>query len=275
MAVVFQRHSREIKGEAGLESPFGACAADARAAPGSARAKGSIRCTRPRSNTSALAPVIPEIEAQIGANLTCTVADRGYRGHDAPSDYKVRVCVLGQRHRVIETIKRELRRRFAIDQAIGRVRPSTRRAAIRSRVGTATATTPSSPPLGTASAGPDAASISRGRSVLKAHPLDDFPRRRINRLVESTRLAGGFPAMREIQASEAKTHVPQLLDDVERGETVVITRHGRAIARIVPEAHLRQAEVDRAIASIKALRQRTGKITVDALVSAKHEGHKY
>ena len=81
--------------------------------------------------------------------------------------------------------------------------------------------------------------------------------------------------MREIQASEAKTHLPQLLDDVERRETIVITRHGRAIARIVPEVHLRQAEVDRAIANIKALRRRTGKITVDELLSAKHEGHKY
>ena len=40
--------------------------------------------------------------------------------------------------------------------------------------------------------------------------------------------------MREIQASEAKAHLPQLLDDVERGETLIITRHGRAIARIVP-----------------------------------------
>src|SRR5271169_5438089 len=65
--------------------------------------------------------------------------------------------------------------------------------------------------------------------------------------------------MREIQASEAKTHLPRLLDEVERGETVIITRHGRAIARIVPEAHLRQTEVDRAIANIKTLRQRTGK----------------
>ena len=81
--------------------------------------------------------------------------------------------------------------------------------------------------------------------------------------------------MREMQASEAKTHLPRLLDDVERGETIVITRHGRAIARIVPEARLQQAEVDTAIASIKALRNRTGKITVDALLSAKHEGHKY
>jgi prevent-host-death family protein len=81
--------------------------------------------------------------------------------------------------------------------------------------------------------------------------------------------------VREIQASEAKTHLPQLLDDVERGETVVITRHGRAIARIVPEAHRRQAEIDRAIESIKALRQRTGKITLEELLSARHEGHKY
>ena len=81
--------------------------------------------------------------------------------------------------------------------------------------------------------------------------------------------------MREIQASEAKTHLPQLLDDVERGETIVITRHGRAIARLVPEAHRRQEEIDRAIQSIRALRRHTGKITLAELLSARHEGHKY
>ena len=81
--------------------------------------------------------------------------------------------------------------------------------------------------------------------------------------------------MREIQASEAKTHLPQLLDDVERGETLIITRHGRAIARLVPEAERRQAEIDAAIEGIRALRQRTGKITLDELLSARHEGHKY
>jgi prevent-host-death family protein len=81
--------------------------------------------------------------------------------------------------------------------------------------------------------------------------------------------------MREIQASEAKTHLPQLLDDVERGETVIITRHGRAIARLVPEAHRRQEEIDRAIQSIRALHQHTGKITLAELLSARHDGHKY
>ncbi len=81
--------------------------------------------------------------------------------------------------------------------------------------------------------------------------------------------------MREIQASDAKTHLPQLLDEVERGETLVITRHGRAIARIVPEARLRQDEVDRAIADIRALRKRAGKVRLEDILSARHEGHKY
>jgi prevent-host-death family protein len=81
--------------------------------------------------------------------------------------------------------------------------------------------------------------------------------------------------MREIQASEAKTHLPQLLDDVERGETVVITRHGRAIARLVPEAQRRQAEIDQAIEAMSRLRARVGKLTLEELRSARHEGHKY
>jgi prevent-host-death family protein len=81
--------------------------------------------------------------------------------------------------------------------------------------------------------------------------------------------------MREIQASEAKTHLPQLLDEVERGETLIITRHGRAIARIVPEAGRRQEEIDRAIEQIRALRKRTGSITVEELQSARDEGRKY
>jgi antitoxin (DNA-binding transcriptional repressor) of toxin-antitoxin stability system len=37
------------------------------------------------------------------------------------------------------------------------------------------------------------------------------------------------------------------------GETLIITRHGRAIARIVPEVDRRQEEVDRALASILEL----------------------
>jgi prevent-host-death family protein len=81
--------------------------------------------------------------------------------------------------------------------------------------------------------------------------------------------------MREIQASEAKVHLPQLLDEVERGATLIITRHGRRIARIVPEADRRQEEIDKAIAAIRALGQRTGKITLRELLSARDEGRRF
>jgi prevent-host-death family protein len=35
-----------------------------------------------------------------------------------------------------------------------------------------------------------------------------------------------------VGAHDAKTHLAQLLDRVERGEEIVITRHGRPIARL-------------------------------------------
>jgi IS5 family transposase len=66
-----------------------------------------------------LATVIPEIETQIGANLTGIVVDRGYRGHNAPPDHKFKVYISGERRLVTETIKRELRRRSAVEPVIG------------------------------------------------------------------------------------------------------------------------------------------------------------
>jgi len=75
---------------------------------------------------------------------------------------------------------------------------------------------------------------------------------------------------RKVQASEAKTHLPRLLDDVERGETIIITRHGRPIARIVPEAHRRQQEIDRALADIQELRERTGKVSIEEILAWRH-----
>jgi prevent-host-death family protein len=81
--------------------------------------------------------------------------------------------------------------------------------------------------------------------------------------------------MREVQASEAKTHLPQLLDDVERGESIVITRHGRPIARLVPDVDRRRAEAAEAVAAIKALRKRVGKVPLQELLDMRHEGHKY
>ena len=46
------------------------------------------------------------------------------------------------------------------------------------------------------------------------------------------------------------------------GETIVITRHGRAIARIVPETDRRRQEIARALCDIQELRKRTGKVSL-------------
>lgn len=82
--------------------------------------------------------------------------------------------------------------------------------------------------------------------------------------------------MREVPASEAKTHLARLLDAVEHGETVAITRHGRRIARIVPEKQCRREEVEDAIANMNALRKEiAGKVTLEEILAWRHEGHKY
>src|ERR1700710_1569696 len=91
---------------------------------------------------------------------------------------------------------------------------------------------------------------------------------------QSDRLVERWQIMRDLQASEAKTHLPQLLDDVEHGETIVITRHGRPIARLVPEVDRRQAEAKEAVAAIRALRKGAGKITVEEVLSMRDEGRK-
>jgi len=53
-----------------------------------------------------------------------------------------------------------------------------------------------------------------------------------------------------VGAYEAKVKLSELLDKVERGEQVVITRHGKPIARLVPEgAH----DVAKAMAAVEGL----------------------
>jgi transposase, IS5 family len=66
-----------------------------------------------------LATVIPDIENKIGASLTRIVADRGYRGHNAPPDHKFRVFITEQKRGMTKAIKREMRRRAAVEPVIG------------------------------------------------------------------------------------------------------------------------------------------------------------
>lgn len=84
---------------------------------------------------------------------------------------------------------------------------------------------------------------------------------------------------REVQASVAKTHFSQLLDAVERGESFVIMRHGRPVARLGPDPDQRRTRVREAIENIRRLgeeiRRRNGPISIEEIISSIHEGHKY
>ncbi len=78
--------------------------------------------------------------------------------------------------------------------------------------------------------------------------------------------------MRSYQASEAKTHFLRILDDVERGESVIITRHGKPVARVSPPIQLDQERMKRAVESILAIRKRTKPVSFAEILSARDEG---
>ncbi len=54
--------------------------------------------------------------------------------------------------------------------------------------------------------------------------------------------------MKSVGSYEAKTHLPRLLDEVQRGETIMITKHGKPVAVLSPP----EAEPDRDVRAIIA-----------------------
>jgi prevent-host-death family protein len=60
--------------------------------------------------------------------------------------------------------------------------------------------------------------------------------------------------MHTIGVYEAKTHLTRLLDEVERGEAITITRHGREVARLVP-ADPSAASAELVIAALREARR--------------------
>lgn len=54
--------------------------------------------------------------------------------------------------------------------------------------------------------------------------------------------------MKTVGIFEAKNRLSELVSDVERGETVVLTRHGKPVAEIVPaSASEKKAEAEEAM----------------------------
>ena len=74
-------------------------------------------------------------------------------------------------------------------------------------------------------------------------------------------------------AYEAKTHLPRLLNEVEAGETITITKHGRPIAMIVPIPKSRRRSDD-IVEAFRQLRKghTLGDITIRELIE---EGRRF
>ena len=69
-----------------------------------------------------LAEIIPDMETSIGNTLERIIADAGYRGHNAPLSHRFKVFTSGQKRRMTPAIKREMKRRAAIEPVIGHVK---------------------------------------------------------------------------------------------------------------------------------------------------------
>ena len=81
--------------------------------------------------------------------------------------------------------------------------------------------------------------------------------------------------MNTVGAYEAKTHLPRLIRAAERGETVIITRHGKPVAQLGPVQDQRHEDVAQVIERMKRARARRPKVPLEEILAWRHEGHKY
>ena len=80
--------------------------------------------------------------------------------------------------------------------------------------------------------------------------------------------------MKSVGAYEAKTHLPRLLDEVEKGERITITKHGRPVAILVPPITSPAPDVEDLMRRMREFRRghTLGGITIRELID---EGRRY
>jgi prevent-host-death family protein len=61
---------------------------------------------------------------------------------------------------------------------------------------------------------------------------------------------------RTVGAFEAKTHFSALLEEIERGREITITKHGRPVAKLVPVADRQRMTAAEAIEGLLTLQSR-------------------
>jgi prevent-host-death family protein len=78
--------------------------------------------------------------------------------------------------------------------------------------------------------------------------------------------------MQTIQTTDDGSNFHRILDAAERGESIVITRNGKQVARLVPEVVIDRERVQRAIDSILEIRKRTKPVSLEEILSMRDEG---
>jgi prevent-host-death family protein len=75
--------------------------------------------------------------------------------------------------------------------------------------------------------------------------------------------------METIGAYEAKTHLPQLLERVSRGDRITITKHGVPVAILQPYDPDKRIDVAAVIAELRAFRtqNRLGDLTIRDMIA--------
>lgn len=80
--------------------------------------------------------------------------------------------------------------------------------------------------------------------------------------------------MNEIGIYDARTRWSEMIDRVEKGEEITITRHGTPVAKLVPANGRAKASVAEAIAELRRFRRRhkLGGLTIKQMIE---EGRRY
>jgi len=85
--------------------------------------------------------------------------------------------------------------------------------------------------------------------------------------------------METVGAYEAKTHLPQLLERVAKGETITITKHGVPIAVLAPTPKEKKMTAEELRVGFRQLREqiaaRGERFSANQIKEMIHEGHKY
>ena len=83
---------------------------------------------------------------------------------------------------------------------------------------------------------------------------------------------------REVGLFEAKTHLSELVGEVESGASITLTRRGKPVARLVPIVDDMKAQRREAARKMMALRKeltdRGVRMTMEEILSARDEGRR-